>query len=875
MKLKLVADSKKWTIFIMFCIVLLYFVAIAVLNLYSFSHYGIAYGFNPIEAFTPKFILPTLVGFIVILAATFVSVSSYFFERDTGIGISTSPKKEKGYSRWEPEKEFRKQLSPVYPGDETVEKAGIPLINNGKTIWVDSGEYHNLIIGSTGSGKTEIVVQPMVKILAKKGESMIITDPKGEIYEKNAVELREKGYNVVLLNFRNPQNGNSWNPLTLPYELYKTGNKDKATELLDDLAMNILYDENAQNQDPFWEKTSADYFTGLSLGLFEDAKESEVNINSINLMTTVGEDKVGPSTYIKEYFNLKGPESIAYMNASSTINAPNETKQSILSVFKQKIKLFSSKENLSEMLSKSDFDMKDIGRKKTAVFLVIHDEKKTYHSLATIFLKQCYEVLIDVAQENGGKLPYKTNFILDEFANMPPLKDVTTMVTAARSRKIRFTFIIQNFAQLSQVYGKENGDTIKGNCGNIIYLISSEMAALEEISKMCGEVKSKEKDKTASTPLVTVSDLQRLPMGTIIILRTRTMPFKTKMMYNWQMEKEHLWGKEYPKAEYPQREKDPVDLFDLKAFIDAKRDEKINNMLAGIANKTSSTGTTGGASGGAKPSMDINDFFKKIDQRLAEQGKPPLPRKETKPSVMDGMPKEENKTTNDTANIPGALTVAEKDSIKATVREAMKKENLIPKKETPKETVDTAKLEVEKKAQEEAMKAKEEEARKALEREKELEAQRALEEKKAEEARKALEAKKEEELRKLKEEAEKRIAKEKEESERLAKLEQEKLKREQEEREMLAKIEEAKAKEQAKIDAETRRIEEIRKEREAKEAELRAFEERRKAQEEELKKAIASNPEPETKDTYEVSDEAKHQITEDEFFDDFFNDDYY
>ena len=857
MKLKLVADSKKWTIFIIFCIVLLYFVAIAVLNLYYFSHYGIAYGFNPIEAFTPQFILPTLVGFIGVIAAAFIGVSSYFFERDKGVGFSTSPKKEKGYSRWEPEKEFRKQLSPVYPGQEKVEKAGIPLINNGKTIWVDSGEYHNLIIGSTGSGKTEIVVQPMVKILAKKGESMIITDPKGEIFEKNAVELREKGYNVVLLNFRNPQNGNSWNPLTLPYELYKTGNKDKATELLDDLAMNILYDENAQNQDPFWEKTSADYFTGLSLGLFEDAKESEVNINSINLMTTVGEDKVGPSTYIKEYFNLKGPESIAYMNASSTINAPNETKQSILSVFKQKIKLFSSKENLSEMLSKSDFDMKDIGRKKTAVFLVIHDEKKTYHSLATIFLKQCYEVLIDVAQENGGKLPFKTNFILDEFANMPPLKDVTTMVTAARSRQIRFTFIIQNFAQLSQVYGKENGDTIKGNCGNIIYLISSEMAALEEISKMCGEVKSKEKDKTASTPLVTVSDLQRLPMGTIIILRTRTMPFKTKMMYNWQMEKDHLWGKSYPKADYPQREKGTVELFDLKSFIDVKRDEKINNMLAGIANKGGAP--SGNPSGGAKPNMDINDFFKKIDQRLAEQGKPPLPRREEKPNLMTGVP---NVPQEEKKPIAGGLSDEEKDSIKATVREAMKKENLIPKKDQANVEEEKKAKEAEEKRIEEEKKAREAEAKK-------------IEEAKAEEARKVLEAKKEEELKKLKEEAEKKALKEKEEAEKLAKLEEERLKKEAEEKEMLSKIEEAKAKEQAKIDAENKKLEEIRKAREAKEAELKVFEERRKAQEEELKKAIETNPESVTKDTYEVSDEAKHQITEDEFFDDFFNDDYY
>ena len=190
---------------------------------------------------------------------------------------------------------------------------------------------------------------------------------------ENAEELREKGYEIILLNFRNPQMGNCWNPLTLPYSLYKAGNNDKATELLDDLAKNILYDESSKGQDPFWENTSADYFAGLSLALFEDAKEEEINLNTINLMTTIGEEKIGNTTYMKEYFSDKDKSSPAYVNVASTIMAPTETKGSILSVFKQKIKLFSSKENLSEMLSRSDFDMKDIGKKKTAVFIVIHD----------------------------------------------------------------------------------------------------------------------------------------------------------------------------------------------------------------------------------------------------------------------------------------------------------------------------------------------------------------------------------------------------------------------------------------------------------------------------------------------------------------------
>lgn len=628
-KFKFRAEPKDILIFIIFCIALLYLCAIAVLNLSSFAQEGIFHGLNPFPAFAPDTIAATFLCFFLFLALIFTSVSSYFFDREKGIGIKAEAKKESGYARWSTDKEMKKELKKVSPGEYNSDVAGIPLINNGKEIWVDAGEYHNLIIGSTGSGKTEMMVQPMVKLLAKKGESMIITDPKGEIYERNAQELRERGYNIVLLNFRDPQRGNSWNPLSLPYNLYKSGNSDKANELLDDLALNILYDEKSQNQDPFWEKTSADYFTGLALGLFEDAQEEEINLNSINLMTTLGEEKFAGSTYIKEYFSYKDPAGAAYVNASSTLMAPTDTKGSILSVFKQKIKLFASRENISEMLCRSDFDMKEIGRQKTAVFLVIQDEKKTYHSLVTIFLKQCYETLIDVAQESGGKLPYKTNFILDEFANMPPLKDVTTMVTAARSRNIRFSFIIQNFAQLNQVYGKENGETIKGNCGNIIYLISSELAALEEISKMCGEVKSKEKDKTASTPLVTVSDLQRLKQWSIIVLRIRQMPYKTVMTPNWKMEKEKMWGKSYEKAGYPSREKLPIKTFDIKGFVEKKKEDKINEMLGnfgGGSMPADSPFPGGGATPfpGFAPSpkkqsggLDIDELVKRIDAKIA------------------------------------------------------------------------------------------------------------------------------------------------------------------------------------------------------------------------------------------------------------------
>ena len=631
MKFKFRADAQDVIIFIIFAIFLLYVVALGVLNIPTLANEGHFYGLNPFPAFSPENITITLVFYILFLAGIFMTVSSYFFEREEGFGFTTG-KKDKGYSRWAKEKEMKKELKYVDPASDKPGAAGVPLILKDNEIWVDDGEYHNLVIGATGSGKTQTVIFPTVELLAKNRESMIITDPKGEIYEKTANMLKDKGYNILILNFRDPQQGNAWNPLSLPYNMYKSGNQDKAIELLDDLAANILYEENSGNADPFWEKTSADYFSGLALGMFEDAKEEEVNINTISLMTTVGEEKCGGSTYAKEYFGFKDPASAAYVNASGTIMAPNETKGSIIAVFKQKIKLFASRENLSEMLSYSDVDLESIGQKPTALFIVIQDEKKTYHSLVTILLKQCYETLISVAQKNGGQLPVRTNFLLDEFANMPPLKDITTMITAARSRRIRFTMIIQNFAQLDQVYGKENAETIRGNCGNIIYLITTELKALEEISKMCGEVKSKKDDKTASTPLVTVSDLQRMKQFETIILRIRMQPFKTKFTPYFKMQSK--FGKAYPKAEYPNREKKTVQTFDMREFVKAKRQEKLKSMMA----ESGMNGMPAGMPNGFPPlppmfggnannssrqsrqtnnDINIDDLVKKIDAKIA------------------------------------------------------------------------------------------------------------------------------------------------------------------------------------------------------------------------------------------------------------------
>ena len=709
MKLRLKATKRDWMIFGAFAILLLVVVSILVNNINSFSTTGKFAGIDPFHALFHN-LGAVLLFYIFAMIFLFVTVKDYFFDRDVGgPGISFGPKDEKGFSRWSTAKEVKSTLKEVNVRDSDYDYAGFPIISNGDKFWVDDADTHNIVIGSTGTGKTQCVILPLVKILAKKGESMIVTDPKGEIYRESAGLLKEKGYQIIVLNFRDPQKGNTWNPLNLPYKLYQAGNTDKSMELLDDLAANILYDDTGgSSKDPFWEKTSADYFVGLALGLFEDAKEEEINLNSISLMTTVGEERFGGrSTYIKEYFNEKDPAGAAYTSASGTITAPEETKGSILSTFKQKIRLFASRENLSEMLSQNDFDIDSIGQKKTAVFMIIQDEKKTYHALATIFIKQVYESLIDVAQHSDkGQLPVRTNFILDEFQNMPPLKDITTMVAAARSRHIRLTMIVQNFAGLEATYNKEIAQTIRSNCTNLLYLLTTELSALKEISELCGDkmvkVGSGEKEREEARPLITVADLQKMKQFEAIVIRTRLNPYKTKLTPNFEID----WN--IPKVDadpFVERQKRPVKVFDIKEFVKDKRKNKFMNMIenaggmqdggmaipgmSGMPNMPGIPGMTtnpfnpiqnsnpmpGNPMSSSEPSgLNVDDLVKKIDAKIAELEK----EEEEERKKIEEQKKKEKAAVKETKKKEETQEVPEEKEVTETVSSSQEVANIAP-----------------------------------------------------------------------------------------------------------------------------------------------------------------------------------------------------
>lgn len=224
------------------------------------------------------------------------------------------------------------------------------------------------------------------------------------------------------------------------------------------------------------------------------------------------------SGMLQNCFLALSTDSDIYQDLAGFMNLTAEnTKTCIASTFDQLTGLFKASKTLTEMMSGTTFSMEKIGKERTAIFLVVPDEKTTYHFLAALFISQCYESLLDQADACKGELPVRVNFILEEFCNMPKLDDIVPMLTAARSRNIRFHLVIQSYSQMKDKYNENVSRTIMDNCGNLIYLHTREVSFLEYISKLAGQ-------NEFGRPLLSISRLQHLKKNETVIFHDRCYP---------------------------------------------------------------------------------------------------------------------------------------------------------------------------------------------------------------------------------------------------------------------------------------------------------------------------------------------------------------
>jgi type IV secretion system protein VirD4 len=440
---------------------------------------------------------------------------------------------------------------------------GIPIISDGRTVYVDNSDTHTIIFGSTGSKKTRLFGLPLINILAMNGESFIATDPKGELFSKTSGLVAAKGYKTIILNFRDLNQSDYWNPIMLPYFLYHSGKTDEAISLINDFIVSLAEPQKRNTKDIYFIDLACSQALANMLFFIETASMEEANIyNFANFFAT----KSSPEE-TEKLSKLVTDGSIASINYKNilTNRSAKTTFGNVSSCVSTMLNPFITRKSLCQVLSRCSFDIRSIGKTKMAIYIIVPDEKTTLHFLVTAFIKQTYEALINEAQQQGNKkLPVRLNFVLDEFCNIPAIPDMASMVSAARSRNMRFFLIAQSLWQLKQKY-KEDADTIKGNCDNWVFLTSREYNLLNEISNLCGNTFFRDSDGSIrSRPLISISELQRLKKecGEALILHGRNYPFVTELPdineYKFNI---------YPHIKTEERELPKIVLYDVDKVI--------------------------------------------------------------------------------------------------------------------------------------------------------------------------------------------------------------------------------------------------------------------------------------------------------------------
>ena len=431
---------------------------------------------------------------------------------------------------------------------------------------VSTSALHALIVGTTGSGKTTGFVDQNIAILGKsRGKpSMIIADPKKELYEKHAKQLESEGYKISTLDLREPYSSARWNPMQVLIrrirqvrelqndmkekdgKYYACGEvfishvdaRTRVQELKDEIfenAMDLVYTLcPVQNKDqPTWEEGARNLIFGLVLAFCEDCiagKMDEKQLRLFNVYHNITKYCSEDTTALKQYL-LEGREEFSKVRGlvNTVLITSDKTLTSYLSEVNSYMQQLAD-DGILSMTSENDNDIANMDESPNALFVIVPDERFTRHRFVTLFLTQTYKELVEKANTNLRKketdtaiLKRRAYFILDEFGNLPKMENIEGMVTVGRSRGIRYLFVLQSFSQLNAKYGKDIGDIIKTNCNIKIFIGSDDPDTRREFSELCGQKKVKnfsvntsaENPASSNTgasnqPLITVGMLERL-----------------------------------------------------------------------------------------------------------------------------------------------------------------------------------------------------------------------------------------------------------------------------------------------------------------------------------------------------------------------------
>lgn len=461
---------------------------------------------------------------------------------------------------------------------------------------ITTKQLHAIAVGTTGSGKTTGFVDQNIAILSefKTKPSMVITDPKKELYEKHANHLKNQGYKVSVLDLREPYSSEKWNPMNCLLKRIKkinyladVENKDgryyggdeefltyndaliRRQELQDEIVENakeLVYTlcPITDNEQPMWEQGARDLIAATVLAFCEDVAAGKMSGDKLalfnvyyNLSRYSGEEQI---QVLKDYL-LKGRDR--YSKVVGLANTVLLTTDRTLSSYMTSVNGYVQQladDGILSMTSGNDFDFSKIDEEPNAVFIVVPDERFTRHKFVSLFISQVYKDMVEKANVNLKKgeteeMKLKRNlyFVLDEFANIPKIEKFENLITVGRSRGIKFLLVVQSYSQLTAKYGANIDKCLRDNCNVKIFIGSSDYETRREFSELCGNKKIKSltigtgagENATANTgaanqPLISPSMLGRIngdEKGDAVVIVLGHEPIWSHFTPSYELEK--------------------------------------------------------------------------------------------------------------------------------------------------------------------------------------------------------------------------------------------------------------------------------------------------------------------------------------------------
>ena len=374
--------------------------------------------------------------------------------------------------------------TPASVNAQFAQKDSIPLTQHVR-LGLDTHKHRRslnvLVIGGSGAAKTRSFVLPNI---LTANTNYVITDPKSEVLLATGGYLKEQGYDVRVLNLVNLEQSDGYNPFR-----YLRDEKD-VLKLVNNLIQSTT-PKGSHESDPFWTKAETALLQAIILMLFQEAPEYEQNFSMVMRVLEYAEVReedeghVSPLDLLFESIERRRPDSVAVRQYKVFKLAAGKTAKSILVSTAVRLAPFNLPQ-IQALTEHDDMDLYTLGEKKVALYAVIPDNDNTFNFLVSLLYAQAFQALYYSADQiHHGPLPRHVRFVLDEFAAMP-LPGFTRELATMRSRSISASVIIQNMAQIKELY-KDSWEAIPGNCDTILYLGGNESSTHKYVSEMLGK----------------------------------------------------------------------------------------------------------------------------------------------------------------------------------------------------------------------------------------------------------------------------------------------------------------------------------------------------------------------------------------------------